>query len=1416
MAEKIGSLEFDIIGVDNLSEVTEATKKRIEGLVDSTVKGGGRMDDALVKIKQEFTKTYSQIDKVIETNISELKKLEAEQEKLKASAGKAFSSGNDEEYARIIKRQDALKGEIATRKKILSEASSSNQQLGSLEDNLAVKTQNTATAHGALRTQVRNAREELAQMEAAGQRGSVAYEQLQQKTGVLTDQMKDAQAQASILANDERGFQGIVTGLGGVSGAMSAAGGAYGLFAGENENLQKIMVKVQSLMAITIGLQQVAQTLNKDSAFMLVTVNGLKKWWNEITGKSVVVQTAEAIATKAATSAKKGMTGEIVKGTAATAGNTVATTTGTVATKGLAGGFKMVGAAIKSIPGVGWLLAGVAALIAIFTLFNKKQREAREEQEKFNKSVAEEAAKPVSKVYELSAAYTQLGNDFNAKKKFITDNKKAFDELGVAINSVAEAENALIDNKGEFIAAQISKSKGVIYGKMAEEKASKLIDAQNQKAIAEQELKIAKRQLEVDPSNAGLILIASSSEKNLKAWEKNISDIEANINQLYINAGISDKNAETHLRNAGINTNKATENETKTTSAKQTYFEKLQEEKAKYEQYEKDIKSTDNLVVSSAKEKYIELQKGGDTYLKYLENQRNKILSSDKKLTTQQQKNLDTLNKEISSLTQGVEGKSNIGEYSFSIQKEKIVQKYEKDIKEIQSKLGTVDIETGLTISEKDVEEAINFLQSKKSAELEALAKSFFPEIDFKGILNDYADYEQQRLAIKNKYDNIRSTMNIKNAQDLEAGLPATFTSENFANVDKNQSKDKLSKNTTEIENTIKNSIKLSNIFTNIQSLSKKTARETIKDTKTISDYIVSNGKTYITPELQKYADAIKSNPEELAKFYENASNLEAAYVKESGNPFEEIAYGIGQLKESQKQLEIAENATTDAAKKEATAMANIAKQKGIEVISKYATTAAGALSQMAQAMQDYADASGDSKLQDQADFLGAFASNISAAAQGAASGGWIGAIVGGAVNLLQQLITSLTNAKAESVALAKAMEGIENAAKKANIEMMLSGENRETIFGNDSYGKYLDAIEVYKQAKDDFQKAVTNYDNETLYGSTKKNWWEASGLFPALGTMQESSSFKNYKKGIEEGLSGLANMQIKTKNRNGFMEFFGAEDKYSSLADLYPNLFNSDGTINIDVAKSIKSDETLWGNLSSEQQDYFDSVIANTDNMNAALEAQKEYLSSLFGGLGDDISNSMYEAAKAGTDAMGTIEDAIDDVIDKWIQQQTYSMYIAPGLEKAQEKMEQLRGQQKKDEETGQWRDYTQEEILLEGTNYLTSYLERIKPNYDKSVQDQRTEAGLKSGIEDLNTLSGAIKGASQESIDLLAGQTNAVRINQMEAIAIQKTQLYQLTLINGGIVISNTHLSKIYDLLNGKPITADPFRATGKSSTI
>ena len=205
---------------------------------------------------------------------------------------------------------------------------------------------------------------------------------------------------------------------------------------------------------------------------------------------------------------------------------------------------------------------------------------------------------------------------------------------------------------------------------------------------------------------------------------------------------------------------------------------------------------------------------------------------------------------------------------------------------------------------------------------------------------------------------------------------------------------------------------------------------------------------------------------------------------------------------------------------------------------------------------------------------------------------------------------------------------------------------------------------------------------------------------------------------------------------------------------------------------------------------------------MEQALEAQKEYLSSLFGGLGDEISNAFWQAATEGADAMGMIEDSIDDIVKKWIQQQLYMMYIAPYLKRAQENMQGYL-------DSGM----SEEDAFKASLNTLMGYLDGAKDRYISTAQQLTEEFGISLGdVEgNMNTLSGALKGASQESIDLLAGQTNAVRLNQVESMNILRSQLFHLAAISSGIATSNQYLRSIDEKISSNNFQSDPLRAKG-----
>ena len=149
-----------------------------------------------------------------------------------------------------------------------------------------------------LSRQLRELQNDMARMRLNGEQNTEEYRQMAQKAAQLSDTLGDLRAQTNILANDDANLQGFISGVNGLSGAFTTATGIMSLFAGENENLMKIQARVQSVMAITMGLQQVFNALNKDSAFRLVTVTKVK---NLLTAANYRLATSLGISNAAAT-----------------------------------------------------------------------------------------------------------------------------------------------------------------------------------------------------------------------------------------------------------------------------------------------------------------------------------------------------------------------------------------------------------------------------------------------------------------------------------------------------------------------------------------------------------------------------------------------------------------------------------------------------------------------------------------------------------------------------------------------------------------------------------------------------------------------------------------------------------------------------------------------------------------------------------------------------------------------------------------------------------------------------------------------------------------------------------------------------------------------------------------------------------
>ena len=113
-----------------------------------------------------------------------------------------------------------------------------------------------------LKAQLKELKAQLALLDE----GSDEFQKLVRQAGELEDRIGDVNQQVKNFASDTRNLDVAMQGLSAASGAFEAFEGTMALVGVESEDLQKTMVKLQAVMAVTNGIQSVANALNKDSA----------------------------------------------------------------------------------------------------------------------------------------------------------------------------------------------------------------------------------------------------------------------------------------------------------------------------------------------------------------------------------------------------------------------------------------------------------------------------------------------------------------------------------------------------------------------------------------------------------------------------------------------------------------------------------------------------------------------------------------------------------------------------------------------------------------------------------------------------------------------------------------------------------------------------------------------------------------------------------------------------------------------------------------------------------------------------------------------------------------------------------------------------------------------------------------------
>lgn len=1436
---KGGALEFDIIANNGqINSALAETKRRVQGFTDATVEGGDRMEAAYREAAAQIEAAFKDIDTMAAIHSNAIADLEKEYARLGEAAGAAFMKGTakgDEEYRALTAKRQAIKDEISQRKALLQEVANTADALQKEEQTLnenKAKVEQNAKAKGMLRTQVMNLKNSLAEMEQAGKRDTDEFRAMQAELGRLADAMADANTQAKIMSDDYQNMNTVLEVMGGISGAFSAAQGAVGLFAGENENLQKIMVKVQSLMAITIGLQQVAKTLNKDSYTQLVLVRKAKELLT-------VAETKFATALGISNVAAKALMATLTLG----------------------------------------LSVAITAAIALISKFISKNREAKKAQEEFNNKVVEAAAEPVTAITELSTAWNRLGNDMAAKNKFIEDNKDRFEDLGFSIRSVKDAEDLLVANKGKFIEACLERAKALAVQELAVEKYKEVLKAQQEleatpktklqrggyytdgygvkrktnavievtnpewekaeeavakaereyNALISQQVEFTAKEREIlDSIGAGANKIAEGS---IEALEKTISELRKKYKEATTDKERAELLAKIKEQEALLKKMDLSGTSSKTTQ-KDPFTEQLEARKKKYTEYYNWVNSKDEVVRNAAQTEFAELLKEGSSYLDYLQRQRSKILSvidetrakiGRKMLEEFGNGNVDLLSRPMVNAAELVKkGWEDAGEGIATV----FSSQYgilDKDGKEVEI-LVTPIMPDGSILSPDELENYIfNQLQGANdilAADNKGIVISVGVNKDGSAgdVLHQLQEQYYMTEQLSQDQEQILQKLNNAIANETKETVLAGFEKE---------LKEQLSgaHSILEMLNILDEKRKAlagdgSDLDNGKSDIIKKQQEDVEQKAKEQTKALLSDYASYLGEKITfeaNYAENSRLLNEQLAKAktdderriaLEALANLEKErkkYAKSSGN--EDYDALVEEYKTYQQKC-----ADISAQYDEKIALAT--QQNNEELVAKLQEAKNKALS--SAALQELTDSGAWEQLFGNLDDLTtaqiqALIDKIEAQK----------AQLGVELNPqdLDVVLSKLREAKDEIQtrnpfkALSTALKDYKKDASKANLSEVFKGVGATADLVKGSFDAVTGAIEKMGGSMDDETQAILG---------------DVGGIVDGIGQMAQGYATMNPAQMIQGAVGMLTSVFDLFNSRDRKAE--RAIKKHAAAVEELERAYKAlEHAVDKALGESVYDNQKALINNMREQRAHLRAMWeaeegkkkTDRDKVNQYKEQYEELGRQIEDTIAEitesvtqtsakDLATQLSDAiAEAYSDGFNSdkvksaIEKVTNQVLGNAVKNALKKQFLEQQLQNAVKQLQRDMGFD--DEGGGSFDGLTPEEQqrFKDRVNSIAQgYAEALKL-YEDLFKD------LDDNGDPTTSLSGAIKGASQESIDLLAGQTNAVRVNQVQEIEILRQQLIHLANIDGKLSVSNRHLEQIEKNTSGS--ASDPLRAQG-----
>lgn len=596
----------------------------------------------------------------------------------------------------------------------------------------------------------------------------------------------------------------------------------------------------------------------------------------------------------------------------------------------------------------------------------------------------------------------------------------------------------------------------------------------------------------------------------------------------------------------------------------------------------------------------------------------------------------------------------------------------------------------------------------------------------YKNLLRQYQDYETRRSEVNRKSNEAIAAIEADTTYTTQEQREAAV-----AEVERQRKESIKSINNEEIQALQKSSSLFVSLFEDASAKSTKEIETVITETKELLSYLRSTKSEDITPKFGFTAEqlqALKSSPEQIKAITEQVKKLQE--IANKSNPFKALSNAIKELfakpKEGQKQESLeARLKTTGAAASECANMVG-----GI----------AGKLSDMFEAAGNDGAAEAMSAIE-------ATMSAISNIGQGFAQGGLIGGIAaaaGEAINLIGSIFQANARHAQALKEIQKEVLAQQKAYNLALLEQRLAYEQANTVFGDLDYSKAVNAITVMRDAYADLRTEIegtAEQQRKFSYKDVGNEFW---------------NSIINYGYSKQKDMfSGLADISIKTGHKKtGLFGWGKGKDIYSSILDVYPELIDKQGNFNRELAESILNTRTFEG----DGKEALQTMIELYDQAEAAFQEVKDFLTGIFGDLGNTMSDALCDAFKNGTDAAEAFGETVSQMLESIGKKMIFQTLFSSIIQQANDQMLETMTNQALTEEQ-KFQQYIA--ILDTMTDGILSQQDTYNDLMEKYQQMAQSKGVTIFGSEDA-TRQASQKGiatASQESVDELNGRATAIQ---------------------------------------------------------